>query len=50
MKSKRGEEFIFNSAEQEVKDTHGNVIILKGYLNKILKRTEETIGEIHGST
>lgn len=31
MKSKRGEEFIFDSAEQEVTDTYGNKIILKGY-------------------
>lgn len=29
--AKRGEEFIFDSAEQEVTDTYGNTIILKGY-------------------
>lgn len=31
MYAKRNEEFIFNSAEQEVLDTYGNKIILKGY-------------------
>ena len=31
MKPKRGEEFIFDSAEQEVNDAHGNTIVLKGY-------------------
>lgn len=29
--AKRGEEFIFNGAEQEVNDAHGNIIVLKGY-------------------
>lgn len=31
MKIKVGEEFIFDGAEQEVMDTCGNKIILKGY-------------------
>lgn len=29
--TKRGEEFIFDSAEQEITDTYGNKIVLKGY-------------------
>ena len=31
MKSKRGEEFIFDSAPQKVNDVHGHIIVLKGY-------------------
>lgn len=34
--AKRGEEFVFNGAEQEVTDTNGNIIILKGY-HKLIK-------------